>query len=268
MNTGNRWDSGSSCWPEWDASGFVLARKLIPGALVHRVLDQVVSRVRNDPPLRHPGTSSYASGDHYQIVTESSPGPCTRQPEDSVSRVFNCHAEGACLELAHDAHIVANVVRILGKRLDCFQSQCVFKNPGAIGQPWHQDAYYFDFDLEPKVGVWIALSHADASNGCLWVLPGSHTERVHEHVPDRRPQANAGYVQIAGHEFAAAIPVPMQPGDVLFFDSHLMHKSGDNSSSARRVAMVLHYARPESRCSAKAGSAELQQLTRWISVSI
>jgi len=35
----------------------------------------------------------------------------------------------------------------------------------------------------------------------------------------------------------------MQPGDVLLFDSHLMHFSTDNTSSRRRAAMVYHYAR-------------------------
>ena len=51
-------------------------------------------------------------------------------------------------------------------------------------------------------------------NGCLYVVPGSHRE-----------------------------PVLMDPGDLLLFDSHLMHFSTDNRSSRRRAAMVYHYAR-------------------------
>ncbi len=34
----------------------------------------------------------------------------------------------------------------------------------------------------------------------------------------------------------------MAPGDVLLFDSHLMHRSTDNLSSTRRAAMVFHLA--------------------------
>ena len=36
----------------------------------------------------------------------------------------------------------------------------------------------------------------------------------------------------------AAVPVPMEPGDVLLFDSHLMHRSTDNHSRGTRAAMV------------------------------
>lgn len=33
----------------------------------------------------------------------------------------------------------------------------------------------------------------------------------------------------------------MQPGDLLVFDSHLMHRSTDNGSEDVRAAMVYHY---------------------------
>ena len=38
----------------------------------------------------------------------------------------------------------------------------------------------------------------------------------------------------------AAAPVLMQPGDLLVFDSHLMHRSTDNTSDGIRAAMVFH----------------------------
>ena len=34
----------------------------------------------------------------------------------------------------------------------------------------------------------------------------------------------------------------MDPGDLLVFDSHLMHRSTDNESDGIRAAMVYHYA--------------------------
>jgi phytanoyl-CoA hydroxylase len=65
---------------------------------------------------------------------------------------------------------------------------------------------------------------------------------VHEHVIDRRPGANHGYVEIVDHDMAASTPVLMQRGDLLVFDSHLMHRSTDNTSTGIRAAMVFHYA--------------------------
>lgn len=74
------------------------------------------------------------------------------------------------------------------------------------------------------------------------MLPGSHAEPVHDHVPDRRPNANYGYVEIVDHDMGGAEPVVMEPGDLLVFDSHLMHRSTDNVSRGIRAAMVFHFA--------------------------
>ena len=127
--------------------------------------------------------------------------------------------------------------------LCCFLSQFIFKNPGAWGQPCHQDSFYFPFTpMRPVVGAWLACTDATTENGCLCVVRGSHREPIHEHVPDRRPNANVGYVEIVDHDLASAVPVEMGAGDLLLFDSYLMHFSTDNQSSRPRTAMVYHYA--------------------------
>ena len=154
-------------------------------------------------------------------------------PEDLVSKIFRLHRDGVFAAFAADPRVTDHVVDLVGPHLDCFLSQFIFKNPGAWGQPWHQDSYYFPFEpARPVVGVWLAVTEATLENGCLHVLPGSHREPVHEHVPDRRPDANLGYVEIVDHDMAAAEPVLMDPGDLLLFDSHLMHRSTDNGRRA------------------------------------
>ena len=42
---------------------------------------------------------------------------------------------------------------------------------------------------------------------------------------------------------SGSVPVLMQPGDLLLFDSHRMHRSTDNETDGVRAAMVFHYAR-------------------------
>lgn len=165
-------------------------------------------------------------------------------PEDGVSKVFRLHRDPLFNAFARSDAVVAIVSDVLGTdQVDCFLSQFIFKNPGAWGQPWHQDSWYFPFDPpRPVVGIWLAVTQATLANGCLHVLPGSHAEPVHEHVPDRRPGANYGYVEIVDHDMAASVPVLMEPGDLLVFDSHLMHRSTDNDSAGIRAAMVFHYA--------------------------
>ena len=165
-------------------------------------------------------------------------------PEDLVSKVFRLHRDPVFHDFAVDERVTGIVSEVLGAdEVDCFLSQFIFKAPGAWGQPWHQDSYYFPFEpARPVVGIWLAVTEATLDNGCLSVVPGSHTEPVHEHIPDRRPGANYGYVEIVDHDTSAAQPVLMQPGDLLVFDSHLMHRSADNVSDGIRAAMVYHFA--------------------------
>jgi ectoine hydroxylase-related dioxygenase (phytanoyl-CoA dioxygenase family) len=162
--------------------------------------------------------------------------------EQRVSKVFKLHREPTFHDFVTHPEVLGIGSELLGPQLDCFLSQFIFKNPGAWGQPWHQDEWYFPFDRHPQVGLWLAVSEATLENGCLWVQPGSHLEPVHDHVDDRRPGANYGYVEIVDHDMDAAMPVTMQPGDLLVFHSRLMHRSTDNRSRSIRAAMVFHLA--------------------------
>ena len=164
------------------------------------------------------------------------------RPEQLASKVFRLHRRDVFGAFARSDAVTDLVADLVGPSLDCFLSQFIFKNPGAWGQPWHQDSHYFPFEpARPIVGVWLAVTEATLENGCLHVLPGSHREPVHDHVPDRRPNANYGYVEIIDHDTAPSVPVLMDPGDLLLFDSHLMHRSTDNESDGVRAAMVYHY---------------------------
>ncbi len=88
------------------------------------------------------------------------------------------------------------------------------------------------------------MTRATLDNGCLHVLPGSQAEPVHEHVPDARPNSLYGYVEIVDHDTSASQVCLLSPGDLLVFDSHLMHRSTDNLSDEIRAAMVWHFSRP------------------------
>jgi ectoine hydroxylase-related dioxygenase (phytanoyl-CoA dioxygenase family) len=169
----------------------------------------------------------------------------TAPPEEVVSKIFRLARDPVFHAFATRPDVVAIVSSILQTDAPAnFLSQFIFKNPGAWGQPWHQDSYYFPFTpARPVVGVWLAVTEATLDNGCLHVLPGSNHEPVHPHVTDQRDGANYGYVEIVDQDMSANEPVLMQPGDLLVFDSHLMHRSTDNTSSGIRAAMVYHYAR-------------------------
>lgn len=219
----------------WDERGFFVLEGFADGATCAAMLARAVDLCR----LEAEGSSI----GHALVDPERNPWAKATNPEDRVSKIFILHDWDPVFgPFARDPRLVEAVSELLGPDVDCFLSQFIFKNPGAIGQPWHQDSLYFPFEPDHQVGVWLAVTDATPTNGPLSVLPGSQRESLHEHVPDRRLDANLGYTEIVDMDFSTAEHVLMSAGDLLVFDSHLMHCSTDNQSDGARAAMVYHYA--------------------------
>lgn len=252
----------------WERDGFFIRRALVTPDACDAVVDELIGVIRRDPPSAHKGEAFYKSGT-YRITTETVPTAAAAKAEDEVSKVFNAHALGATRAMGEQDALAAPMCDLLGPDIDCFQSQFILKNPGVIGQPWHQDSFYFYFDRQPQTAAWVALSRATLKNGCLWVLPGSHKMPIHRHVPDRRPAANKGYLEIVDADFSSRVAVTMEKGDVLFFHSFLMHMSTDNEADERRAAMVYHYGRAGTRIKPDLPAAQVAALNNvnlWVPV--
>lgn len=84
----------------------------------------------------------------------------------------------AFLEVAKDEQIVSMVTQLIGPDVALWNSS-FFAKPAKGGQetPWHQDGEYWPIEPLATCTVWIAIDRATLDNGCLQVIPGSHTER-------------------------------------------------------------------------------------------
>jgi phytanoyl-CoA hydroxylase len=166
-------------------------------------------------------------------------------PEGRLSKIFRIHRQEPLFRrFCEEPRLLAKVCHLLGPDVDCFLSQFIFKHPGALGQPWHQDEWYFRMTPAPQVGVWLAVTEATRDNGPLWVMPGSHNEEINENViGDPREGANFAYVEIRDADTSGEEMLLMEPGDLLLFHSHLRHRSTDNRSDRSRAAMVYHFAK-------------------------
>jgi ectoine hydroxylase-related dioxygenase (phytanoyl-CoA dioxygenase family) len=120
------------------------------------------------------------------------------------------------------------------------------KGGGGLGVKWHQDGPYWP-RIEPKIAVtaWIALDDADAQNGCMQVIPGSHAG--HKDLG----QAATGERDLI-QDHAIALPesvvdaskaenIILKRGDVSFHDSYIIHGSQANFSNRRRAALTVRY---------------------------
>ncbi len=219
----------------WDRDGFFVVERFISQPR----LSPLIERIQQIAEIAEVGGDIGDAMLTRELILANEPTPAGR-----ISKVFKLHRREPLFNaLATDTRLLSRVAALIGDNVDCFLSQFIFKHPGALGQPWHQDSFYFRMHPEPQIGAWLAVTEARIDNGPLWVVPGSHREPIHESVVrDLRAHADPFYVEITGADTSTEIPVLMNPGDLLVFHSHLRHRSTDNHSHDDRASMVLHYA--------------------------
>ena len=147
------------------------------------------------------------------------------------------------LARVRDTRLTDPIVDMMGPDILGINNLFIWKAPKiGLGFPWHQDMFYFRnrFKTETTIGTWTAIDAADRDNGCLYVIPGSHKNEIHEHDDlEGSQQREFKLARDAHDEDGVAVEVP--PGSVVWFHSHLLHKSTDNHSLRFRRSYVIHY---------------------------
>ncbi len=105
--------------------------------------------------------------------------------------------------------------------------------------PWHQDngVVTEEADDTDMLTVWFSLREATAEQGCLAIIPRSHSEGLLHHCPDIWGLEIPEKV----YDRSAAVPMPTKPGDVLFMHKHTCHSSLPNLSNEIRWSYDLRY---------------------------
>ncbi|WP_144395094.1 phytanoyl-CoA dioxygenase family protein [Pleionea sediminis] len=105
---------------------------------------------------------------------------------------------------------------------------------------WHQDLRYWNYSTGRLISAWLALGNESLENGCLQVIPQSHTFTFKQHqfdealffrhdLPENQKILNK------------AIPVELKPGDLLLFHCRLLHAATRNYSSETKLSAVFTY---------------------------
>lgn len=128
--------------------------------------------------------------------------------------------------------LVAWMTRLIGPNVKAASNQLVFKHAGDNNPyHWHQDNGFGPLDPANNVTCWVALDDTHESNGCLWVLPGSHKQGVIEYIASRGRERIAAIT-----DESAAIPLPMRAGECVLFHGNLLHTSKGNTTDKLRRA--------------------------------
>jgi ectoine hydroxylase len=141
--------------------------------------------------------------------------------------------------------VVNSAEMLLGGEVYHYHSKMIMKDAKIGGAwAWHQDYgyWYQNGVLFPWLtSASIAVDGATKQNGCLQVLKGSHLMGRVDHVLTG-DQAGADMERVKeAQERLELVYVEMDPGDVLFFDANLLHRSDQNNSDNPRWSMICCY---------------------------
>jgi phytanoyl-CoA hydroxylase len=188
--------------------------------------------------------------DHYMRLRETGtyPGDMSgvdigsQDPLKKYPRMIHMHRwDETSLAWLIDPRINTHLTALAGREPIAVQTMIYFKPPMARGQALHQDQYYLRVQPGTCVAAWLALDDCDEENGCLQVVPGSHTWPL---LCTTKADVTQSFTDVtvpvpAGTEAKAMI---MKAGDVLFFNGQLVHGSLPNRSQTRfRRSLIGHY---------------------------
>jgi len=129
------------------------------------------------------------------------------------------------------------VSQLFGDKAILHKEKINFKYPGGEGFEPHQDhaAGWWMYGQSLHISIMVNIDKATKENGCLEVVAGEHTKGL------------------LGPEFKAVpqelvdkytwIPLETNPGDIVFFDSYVPHRSEPNMSDKPRRVLYVTYSK-------------------------
>jgi phytanoyl-CoA dioxygenase PhyH len=178
---------------------------------------------------------------HFERKLAALPGDA--RPEDMDVPHFT---DPALFDWLLDPGVLDLVEQLIGPDIAVFTAH-FFCKPAGDGKsvPWHDDAYYWRETIIPSseaITVWLALDRTSQENGCMRVIPGSHT-------PDaRRYRPVSGGDSVFDEELdptcidpAQAVPIELEPNQCSIHAATLVHGSEANLSPKRRCGFTMRY---------------------------
>lgn len=188
--------------------------------------------------------------EHYMALRAQGPKPGdfagvdaqSNDPLKQFPRMIHMHRwDEQSLQWLIDTRLNQVMTALLGAEPYAVQTMLYFKPAGARGQALHQDQSYLRVQPGTCMAAWMALDRCDEENGCMQVVPGSHTLPLLCTTEADTTQSFTD-VTVPVPESMHSVPVIMNPGDVFFFNGQVIHGSYPNRSTDRfRRSLIGHY---------------------------
>ena len=167
-------------------------------------------------------------GQHWVYREDSLTEPARRV----IQRIENfCPVHAGFDRLIRHGALSGWTASLMGGPVVLFKEKINFKMPGAPGFKAHQDQQAGWTRYAPLfVTALVTIDRSTLENGCLEMVPGRHREGMIGEEWNPLDETGLGLV-----------PVPTEPGDVIFFDSYAPHASKPNFTGQPRRILYLTY---------------------------
>ena len=145
------------------------------------------------------------------------------------------------------------VERFIGPDIVLWSSHFISKRSSdGLAVPWHQDGVYWGKRLEPMsvITMWLAVDESVVTNGCMWVIAGSHKlrDRRYEEVDNHDENLFGQEVVAADVDPSKIVDLELQIGECHFHDGFTIHGSNPYTSQRRRCGYTMRYMPATVRC--------------------
>ncbi len=184
--------------------------------------------------------------------------------QEALTKIFEAHLENKGAKLSdeldtphfHDKRlldfllapeVLAVVESLVGPNIGLFSSHFISKEAGKGRRtPWHEDSAYWKgkFDsLDKIVTIWLAIDNSNKANGCMGVVPGTHTHGFSEYEAVEDPENSTFKTEIKKGTFDLndVVWFELEKGQYSLHDARIIHGANANTSESRRCGYTMRY---------------------------
>lgn len=174
---------------------------------------------------------------HVDWLLEQHPD---RRPEDLTHEL--ARTDPFWIDLVSDDRLLDIAEQFIGPDIALFATHYICKPPrtGKMVH-WHQDGAFWPLEPMNVVSLWLAVTDSDTGNGCLRVVPGSHTDALAQMRTSGESDAVFDQETVADVDTTAATDLVLGKGDVSVHHPNIHHSSNPNQSDRWRRGLTIRY---------------------------
>ncbi len=161
------------------------------------------------------------------------------------------------IRLVSDDRLLDIVKLFVGPDIALFATHYICKPP-KTGQAvlWHQDGAFWPLEPMSVITLWLAITDSDPENGCLRVVPGTHTKELKGlREPDDLDSVLRAEMDADPVDEDSAVDLVLRPGDISIHHPNIVHSSKANTSDRWRRALTIRYIPTSTRITEQAAAS-------------